>query len=519
MTMDPGSGVHGSLLIERNRIKDVGVTESSLFRDPTILKIDLRGKILLPGLIDNHTHILQYLKEEMYIDLLGAGNLKEIAERIEVFLKRVPESRKAEPLTNWIICRNLNRNNISDYRDLNRQFLDSVSNEYPIVLQSRDLHTRCCNTIALNLIGIDSTTPDPAGGRIGRENDGTPDGFLYEKAWVMVEQFIKNNAPFDYATSLSAALNKLYRYGLTSLHTMENFSDFEQYADIFVDKLRVCWHIFDEDIDKVIEHELRSYSGDEFKKFGTIKSFLDGALGSSTALLSIYDDPDSSVASLLIEEDEISDLLKKCRSNKLGLSFHSIGDRSTTLLLDIIDKLYTDKRVSPMLRLEHLQFVNNRDIERIRRRGIYCSLQPYHISFDIPVIEGKHRSLRDIAYPLKTIFSKGCQVGFGSDAPIADISPFTGIYSAITRKADLNSDNESWMPEFLVTPEQSIDGYTRGGSYGSGSQNDIGTLTPGKLADMIVIEDFRNKPAEFWLEAKSYLTIIDGKIRYNELSF
>ncbi len=519
MTMDPELGVHDSLLIENNRIKELGVPELSKSNDSSILKIDLKGKVLLPGFIDNHTHILEYLKEERIVDLKGTENLTEIADRIKAFLRKIPERQHIESSTNWIICRNLDQSNIRDYNELDRQFLDRICSKYPVVLQSKDLHTRCCNSTALKYIGIDSKTPDPSGGKIGRRPDGTPDGFLYEKAWILVERFLKHNSPYDYRASLSSGLNKLYRYGLTAVHTMENFSDFRQYADLFVDKLRVCWHIYDEDIDDVIDQGLTSYTGTEFKKFGTIKSFLDGALGSSTAFLSISDDSSSSSASLLIEEDALINLIQKCRNNNLGLSFHSIGDKSTTVLLDVIDRLYSRGRVSPMLRLEHLQFLNSDDIERIRERGIYCSLQPYHISFDIPIIDKKHRSLRNIAYPLKVIFDKGCRVGFGSDAPIADINPFTGIYSAITRKVHLDPAEESWLSEFLITPEQSINGYTRSGAYGSDSQKERGTLTPGKLADMIVIEDYRNKPADYWLEARSYLTIIDGKICYNELSF
>lgn len=299
---------------------------------------------------------------------------------------------------------------------------------------------------------------------------------------------------------------------------MENYADYLNYKDLFEQNLRVCWHIYDEDIEKVINNNHRSYSGDEFSKFGTIKTFLDGSLGSSSALLSKYDHETEENFSLLLGKDEIRDLLFKCRENNLGLSFHSIGDKSTKILLDIIEQIYPDeKKISPLIRLEHLQFLNEHDIARIKKRGLYCSMQPYHISFDIPIIESSHPSLRDIAYPLSLFFDYGCDLGFGSDSPVADINPFAGIYSAITRKSDLDPQNESWTPQYCLTPTQALYGYTSGASIGSQSRSSLGTLKPGKIADMIVIDDYRQQPPEFWLQAHSYLTMINGRIVYNEL--
>jgi hypothetical protein len=540
-----GNRLPTALLVENSKIRDIGETRQLLeeHTDGKTLRIDLKGRMLLPGFIDNHTHFFEYLKTERGVELKNAASLKDIKDLIETHLLKTssasaaaaninagmeadnPPARKLNE-TEWIYCYNLEKHKIKDYGDLDIRFLDSISPDFPLVIQSKDYHTRCCNSAALNLIGIDRMTPDPAGGKIGRFSNGEPDGFLFEKAWTLLTDYLKKNiAPHSVKTNITsalpAALKKIYRYGITGLHCMENYNNYQAFRDIFDHKLRVCWHIYDEDIEEVIADKLISYSGSDFRRFGTIKTFLDGSLGSSTALLSTaIDGNNSTSASLLLEENELRELILKCKNNGLGLSVHSIGDLSTKIFLNLIDELYPKgEKVSPLIRLEHLQFIDAHDRCRIKERGIYCSLQPYHISFDITLIESLPSSLRDIAYPLAELFSLNCLTGFGSDAPIAEINPFWGIYCALTRKADLDPLRDSWTPHQRLTTEQALHGYTYGAALGSLSHKTLGSLTIGKAADLIVIDDYRQQPPEYWLEAKSYLTMINGRIVYNELAF
>lgn len=531
MTMDPVIGDAESLLVEEDSIQAVGTYKELKSSKNIGRRINLQGKVVLPGFIDNHTHFYQYLKEESSISLSKALSLRDIGLIIGKNLpsaslfddpkaKNQAVSHPGENCSCWIVCSNLEQHRISDYDNLDRFFLDSITRVFPLVILSKDHHTICCNSLALRIIGIEKSTPEPPGGKIGRLSDGTPDGFLYEKAWVLLYNVLKKSEKSE-LESLSSVLNKLYRLGITGLHTMENYDTYIENRDSFINRLRVCWHIYDDDIDKVIENNHISYQGNEFTRFGTIKTFLDGTLGSGTALLSLY--PDKETASenyLTIDEEELTELVLKCRRSNLGLSFHSIGDKSTKIILNILNRIYGDKQaISPMIRFEHLQFIDVSSLNRIKKHGIYCSLQPNHMDFDIPLIEKRYSKMRNLAYPLSSFFTTGCKTGFGSDAPIADINPFTGIYCAITRNTAQDSHIRDWTPQYLLSPEQAVYGYTAGAAEGSLSHSRLGTLKPEKLADLIVIDDFRKESPEFWLDAHSYLTMINGDIKHNEIPF
>jgi hypothetical protein len=169
-------------------------------------------------------------------------------------------------------------------------------------------------------------------------------------------------------------------------------------------------------------------------------------------------------------------------------------------------------------RIEHLQCVRPEDQKRVAQEHIYCAMQPIHISLDAEITEKYWGNHGKNSYPFRSLLTQDAYIGFGSDAPVSPISPFLGIYSAIERKPRNDPARESWIPEEKITAEQAIRAYTYWSAYGSQSHKLRGTIEESKLADLIVIDDYTQEDNTFWLSAKPYLTMVDGKIVYNRLS-
>jgi predicted amidohydrolase YtcJ len=521
ITMDPTGRVADAILIEGNTISDVGSYHSlKPEADSKTIKIDLKGKTLLPGFIDNHTHLGEWMKRKTSANLESALCCDDVRKIFVKYRKKL--KIHSEPQNCWLIGYGLHKHKLSDYNLINRKFLDSISPDLPLVLATFDLHTKCCNSIALKIAGITNQSSDPHGGSVGRFADGSPNGFLYEKACSLINDYLPQAQDISEANELfTSALEELYSYGLTGVHSMENYRSYLKSQDDLRDKLRICWHIYHEDKGDVIANGHRSYTGDEFSKFGTIKLFIDGALGSESAYISRpYTNNKDNYGYPIIYKEELTKILEDLFSNRLAVSVHSIGDSSTEIFLNSFEEIRNNKKIEIPSgnRLEHLQFLSKDQIARIASLNLYCSLQPVHLSFDIPVIkELCSPDLHPMAYPFSTLLKNKCRLGFGSDAPIADINPFQGIYYALTRADSSSPENKGWFAEESLNSIQAIAGYTIGGAEGALSNHRLGSLERGKLADLIVLEDFENKPAEYWKDAKSLLTMIDGKIVYSQL--
>ena len=507
--------VEKAVLIRNNKIEKIGFLKELEEKSTKFhRKIDLKNKLLLPGFNDIHTHFFEYAKLKLQVSLDYLKSMEDLRNTLIDYKNSMPKNIK------WYSGRGWDQNNFEDAGKFNKYFLDKIFPSKPVYLYSKDYHTLICNSKALELAGIDSERSDPDGGRIGKFENGEPNGFLYENAAKEFEKIVPQIPDNVAKNILITALKKLYRLGLTGLHVMEKEKAFDYYKQLIEQGylMRFCWHFPQEDLDKMINKGVTSYTGNELLKIGGVKLFMDGALGSHTAFMydSYPNEPDN-YGRLIIDERRLHNIIKKAAEHDIAVTIHSIGDRSCSIVIDTINKVHSETGKNLLQRIEHLQSIRFEDIPKIKSGNIFCSVQPIHIKLDVRNIKNLWPKAEEHTYPFKTMVDSGITLGMGSDAPVETINPFHGIYAALERKYLNNPKNESWMPEQKLSIWEALKGYTINAAIGANSEHCRGSVEEGKLADLVVIDDFRDKQNDFWLKATSQMTIINGEIVYNSL--
>ncbi len=518
-TINDAEEVSEALLIKGNTIELVAsYSQVSAYINRHQIKdyeeINLQGKVILPGMIDTHTHFFELAKRKIAVDLSPANSLSEVKSILEDFKKNMPANLE------WIGGSGWNKNIYPSLEGFNKYFLDEIFPDIPVALESKDFHSKWCNSLALKSGGITKDTPDPDGGIIGRFPDGQPNGFTHEKAWELIDK-VTPPYPEDLAlNAIKQAIHDCYAMGLTGLHVMEGEDKFKYYQKIIAQgtKFRFCWHFPQAIIDKMIDRGVKSYLGSESLKIGGQKIFMDGALGSQTALMyEAYDGTDNFGTSIY-SQSQLEDMIRKAAEKGISSSIHAIGDKCCHQVISAIGNC---RQIDTKLlhRIEHLQCVRPADYQAIKDNNIFIALQPIHLRYDIDSIKKYTPSASQYTYSFKDLFKMGINFAFGSDAPVEIINPFQGIYAAIERKAMNNPSNQSWRPEQKIDVLTAIKAYTVWAARASCSENIRGRIKEGYLADLIVIDDFTKENNDFWLRAKSYLTIIDGQIVYQDEEF
>ena len=512
-TQDEKNPLANSLYIEGNKIKKVGnFAEIKTDIKPQTEKINLNGKVVLPGFIDTHTHFIKYALSKENIDFSNAKNLAEVEQKL------IDYRKKNRSKSDWIIGFGWNKNLWNETKNFNKYFLDKIFPHNPVYLSSKDGHTFLCNSKALKIAGISKDTKSSEGCEIGFFKDGSPNGFLYENAWKLIHK-VRKKLPFEKQKKLlKSAISEAHSLGLTGIHNMGNenadklFSSLQNENEL---KLRICWHFPLELLDEMIENGVKSYSGDEWIKIGGVKLFIDGSIGSQSAYMFHQYTDSKNYGYLVRSEEGFYKIVEKATRSGIATSTHAIGDRGVNIVINSIEKV--NKLLGEKLfhRIEHLQCVTSEDQKRVAKEGIYCAMQPIHISLDVKISEKYLGKYAKNSYPFRSLLNYGAKIGFGSDVPIENHNPFLGIYSALERKYQNNPDNQSWISEQKISVEEAIKSYTIFAALGSQSSDKIGSICSGKLADIIIIDDFTNEDNSFWLNAKPYVTIVDGEIVFS----
>jgi len=271
-----------AVYVEDNKIKSVGkYAEIKNTIPDNTRKIDVKQKLLLPGLIDTHTHFVQYALSKSEIDLSSARTLDEIGKILKDFKKNMPADQK------WVSGKEWNGNLLQNVEKLDKRFLDRIFPKTPVSLASKDLHTFVCNSKALEKINVEKSAL-PEGGSLGRYADGSLNGILEERAWLLIEEVKPNLSDKIKKQLVKETISEAHELGLTGIHIMEEKASYEILKDLHREgnlQLRVCWHFPLEILDEMIKRGVKSYRGDNWFKFGGVKVFMDGSLGSKTAYM------------------------------------------------------------------------------------------------------------------------------------------------------------------------------------------------------------------------------------------
>jgi predicted amidohydrolase YtcJ len=436
--------------------------------------IRLRGEAW-PGLTDSHIHLEGLADGKLTVELGGAKNVKEALTRVTQWSKNLPKGA-------WVIGAGWYNDAWTDPSLPARRQLDKAAGGRPAFLRRKDGHSAWVSSEALKLAGIDRTTPDPPGGQIDRDDMGEPTGIVRETAMQLVAGLIPPSPEAEFDAGMARALAELARLGLTSVHSMDTARGFRSLQRLHArGKLlvRVTYNPRVEDLPHAERMGVRSGWGDPWLRIWGVKAFLDGSLGSRTAEML----DGSGVARL--NQEELVDIVTRCAKAELNVCLHAIGDGAVRRALDALAQhRSTWNKWRP--RVEHAQCVNPKDAPRMAKLGVIASMQPIHAVADRELADEQWPEVTHHAYAWRALERAGVRLAFGSDAPVEVADPLAGIDAATAWRR-----RAGWHPDLALTRASALRAYTSGAAYAVGMENDLGSLRPGKLCDMTVVEDGR----------------------------
>jgi predicted amidohydrolase YtcJ len=507
-TMDPKQPRVSAVAVRDSKIIAVGKTSDvANLGKRNYRVINLQGKTVVPGFTDCHTHFLSFALSLNQVNLDLISSLNQIQSQIKTFAKNL---RPKE----WLLGRGWDKNILKKGGCFTKEVLDKICPENPAALRSKDHHLLWVNSLALKMAGINKYKENPPGGEIDRDPISfEPTGILKENTCELVWKKIPSPSPEQCERLLKEAMKRANSFGLTGIHNFE-----EQKAVFFFQKflkdselsLRVCFWISKEDLDSAISLGLRSGFGDENIRFGGVKLYSDGALGSQTALLfEPYENSQNNFGIEVTSQEELTEWVKKAGQAGISVAIHAIGDKGVHQALNAIEHR---KNKNLRHRIEHVQLIRPQDLERFSKLGVIASVQPYHATSDRDIADkywGKRAGLR---YPYKSLLNHQTKLVFGSDLPIETMDALRIIYAAVSRKKE-GERRRAWYPQERLSVKEAVFAYTQGASYASYEEKIKGSIEIGKLADMVVLSKdiFEVNPEEI-LDTKVESTILGGKI-------
>ena len=511
-----------ALAVLGDRIVAVGsVAEVDAWHGPQTKVLDAQGKLLLPGFNDAHVHFVDGG------DHLTAVQLKDAASP-EEFAKLISDRAKTTPKGEWVIGGDWDEQRWSPANLPTKELVDAATPETPVWVNRYDGHESLANSVTLRLAGITSKTADPAGGEIVRDAQGNPTGVLKDAAQELVNKVMPPMTPAHRMRAIHQALDHAASLGVTSVQDMNpSYDDVKAYAElqerggltvrIYAAPMETNW----KDQARI---GIRHGFGSSFLHMGAVKGYADGSLGSETAyFFDAYTDAPGKTGLLSDEMHPVSAMQQRLRGADaagLQLCVHAIGDRAISMTLDMFSQIEkTNGKRDRRWRIEHSQHLAAKDFARYARLGVIASVQPYHAIDDGRWAEariGPDRIKR--TYAFRTFIDNGVHLAFGTDWFVAPLSPMWSLYAAVTRATLDGKTPNGWVPEQKLTVAEGIEAYTMGSAYAEFQEKEKGSITPGKLADFVVLSDDIFKiPAASIKNVKVEATFLGGKLVYGGL--
>jgi predicted amidohydrolase YtcJ len=512
-TLDPSKPVASVVAIDHGEILAVGGDEV-LPEFERAQKQDMRGRVVMPGLTDAHLHLNYYA--------LGLNKINCETDTLDECLRQVKERAEKAPRGEWILGHGWNQNPWGGWPVASD--LDQIVPHHPVYLTAKSLHAGWANSAAMKLAGITPSTPDPPRGQIQRDPKGLPTGILLENAMQLIGDMVPEASVDSLADAMANAQSVLWKMGLTGVHDFDRRNSFMALQQLHAQgrlKLRVTKNLPVELLEQAFEIGLRTGFGDDFLRIGSIKVFMDGALGPRTAaMFQPYEGEAGNKGILNMDGEGLFELARRAADVGLGMTVHAIGDRANHEVLNAYEQLraYETQKGLPHLRhrIEHVQVLHPDDALRLARLNVVASMQPVHATSDMLMADKYWGERSSLAYAWRTQLDAGAHLAFGSDAPVESPNPFWGIHAAVTRRrSDGSPGPQGWHPEQRLSMQEAIEGFTLGAAYAAYAENRMGKLSAGYLADLIVLErdPFTSVPDEV-KDLRSSATMVAGEWVY-----
>jgi predicted amidohydrolase YtcJ len=505
--LDDRDTVASAIAVRGDRILWVGDTPEAPGDADRV--IDLQGRCVLPGFTDAHIHLVAYAVGLARIDLRDMSTLEAALEAVGRRAKRAAPGE-------WVLGRGwvFRGWGLDSFPD--RSMLDGVAPACPVALSSLDGHVIWVNSVALDAAGITKDTLDPEGGEIERDGDGKPTGILKERAADELKEVIPVPHPDRLKESLKEGQANLHQHGVTSVHNLERRKALRALTRYNVEgglKLRVRYFVAEEELDAAVELGLEAGFGDDRLRIVGIKSYADGSLLSETAhMLAPYGKAGKRGIPVATPE-ALETVVRKGLELRLPVVFHAIGDAANRRVLDVVER--AGGPTPTPYRMEHAQHLDPADLPRFAALGVPASMQPIHLCFDLDQVE---RALGDRgtgAYRFRSLLDSGATLVFGSDAPVADPDPWLGVQAAVNRLRFDGTPAGGWYPEERITVGEALRAYTRWPAEVVGDGRARGTLEPGKIADLCVVDrDPFAIPPETLKDVRVEATVFGGELVY-----
>lgn len=512
----------GFIAVKGNKIESISsdMNEMSKYVDADTQLLDFHDKLIISGFGESHSHAFYGALESIGANVVDAVSEKEAVEVIYEHEKH----RKS----GWIIAFGWN-NEYWEVKNLpTKASLDKRFPNIPVAVINEELHGMWVNSKALELCGIDRNTEVPKGnGMISKDENGDPDGYILETpAMKLIFRKAFKFSPEEERHLIEHYFKIIASYGITSISNLqihdilkeEIFAAMDQ-DDKMCARMSICATV-NESLDTILKMR-KTYHSDKLK-FGGVKGFADGTpMGYTGTLIEEYSDRPGYFGECYMNVATFGDKAVEFEKNDIRMRIHACGDGAVRNTLDIFDYAKA-KAPGHHLRhtIEHIEVIHPDDIERFGGdSNIIASVQPEHmwsLKFEehpFHKILGEKRCR--YTYPFKTLLNRGTVLAFGSDHPIASLNPMNGIYRAVTRLAEDRKPEGGWNPNEKLSVSESIKAYTIGSAYQMYNEHITGTLEPGKMADIVVIDkNLFEVDAEEILDAKIIMTMFDGKIIY-----
>jgi predicted amidohydrolase YtcJ len=506
-----------ALVISGNKIAALGNNLSYLKQQfPGHRLIDLKGRVILPGFVDSHTHFYFWATTLDTVHLERTTTFNETLVKIKKFARKCP-------LDEWIVGDGWSPDQWDEYHLPTAFELDGVTGGRPAALFSKDQHMLWVNSGALQMAGIDRHYPEPEGGSVDRDPaTGEPTGILREvPGYMPVVDLFSKPKPERAAKAWKRAARIAYSRGVTGFHSVDAPEAWEFFTSRHkAGKLgfRVHYYFPVNKLDELIERKFFSGTGDDTLRVGGVKIFADGSLGSQTAFLKkpYLKDNDN----YGIEVTGLKDLISqtgRASKNNLACAVHAIGDRAVANVITAFERAGGGKSLRH--RIEHLQLIDRKDISRLKKTGAVASMQPSHCPSDRKLVDTYWGRRGHNAYIFKTLLNQQIPLAFGSDCPIEPLDPLGGIHAAVNRN-DFGERGGRFYPEERITVSQAVHGFTAGAAYAAGREKFSGKIAAGCQADLVILDDnIHNMPPSKIYGTNVAATIFDGKVVYRSSSF